>query len=183
VEKVDRERLAVRRLDIVDEHGVIRAVLAADAPQPIVGGIQYKRKFPASGLLVFDRDGNERGGYAVADIEGSAALLTLDHANGDAIGWRVLPDGSVGFILNERAPLRRDATRGGRIAPDQGGERVSLNVAADGTPSIALSDKQNRPRLRLTVTPEGFGALEFLDAQGKVLQTLAPEAQATSATR
>jgi hypothetical protein len=29
----------------------------------------------------------------------------------------------------------------------------------------------------LTVTPEGYGAIEFLDAQGKVVHTLAPEAE------
>ena len=51
-----------------------------------------------------------------------------------------------------------------------------MTVAADGSPSIALADKQNRPRLRLSVTKEGFGAIEFLDAQGKIVDTLAPEA-------
>lgn len=56
--------------------------------------------------------------------------------------------------------------------------RIALTVAADGTPAIALADRQDRPRLRLTVTEEGYGAIEFLDAQGKVVQTLAPEAQA-----
>jgi hypothetical protein len=55
-----------------------------------------------------------------------------------------------------------------------------LSVAPDGTPSIALNDKQSRPRVRVTVTPEGYGALEFLDAEGRVLQSLAPEALAAS---
>jgi hypothetical protein len=52
-----------------------------------------------------------------------------------------------------------------------------MSVAADGSPSIALADKQNRPRIRLTLTKEGFGAIEFLDAEGKVVDTLAPEAR------
>jgi len=51
-----------------------------------------------------------------------------------------------------------------------------MAVAADGTPAIALNDQQDRARLRLTVTPEGYGAIEFLDAQGRVIHTLAPEA-------
>ena len=50
-------------------------------------------------------------------------------------------------------------------------------VGADGTPAIALNDKADRTRLRLTVTAEGYGAIEFLDAQGKVIHTLAPEAE------
>src|SRR5947207_14667072 len=74
VRKPDRERLIVRRLDIVDDEGVIRASLAAPTPAPIVDGIQYKRAFPVSGLVLFDKNGSERGGYGVADIEGSAVV-------------------------------------------------------------------------------------------------------------
>lgn len=177
VDKVDHDRLVVRRIDVVDKEGVIRAVLAADAPPPIIDGIQYKRVFPVAGLVLFDRSGSERGGFAVADTEGTAVVAAQDHANGDAIGWRVMPDGSVSFQLNERAPIRRDAALGERIAPAPGTQRILMSVAADGAPAIALADKQSRPRLRLTVTPEGFGAIEFLDAQGHVLQTFAPEAQ------
>ena len=49
-------------------------------------------------------------------------------------------------------------------------------VGPDGTPAIALNDKADRTRLRLTVTAEGYGAIEFLDAQGRVIHTLAPKA-------
>jgi len=35
---------------------------------------------------------------------------------------------------------------------------------------------EDRPRVRIKVTPEGYGAIEFLDAEGKVVQTIAPEA-------
>lgn len=177
VAKVDHDRLVVRRIDVVDQQGVIRAVLAADAPPPIIDGIQYKRVFPVAGLVLFDRSGSERGGFAVADTQGTAVVAAQDHANGDAIGWRVMPDGSVSFQLNERAPIHRDAALGERIAPAPGTQRILMSVAADGAPAIALADKQSRPRLRLTVTPEGFGAIEFLDAQGHVVQTFAPEAQ------
>lgn len=177
VDKVDHDRLAVRRLDIVDEKGIIRMTLGAPVPEPIVDGIQYKRIFPASGLLVFDKDGSERGGYVVADIEGSAVANVQDHANGDAIGWKIMPDGSVTFQINERAPIRREPELGGRIAPDNPGAatRVKLSVAANGTPSVDLADKQSRPRLRLTVTEQGFGSIEFLNADGKVVESITPE--------
>lgn len=180
VDKVDHDRLAVHRIDIVDDQGVIRAILAADTPPPIVDGIQYKRAFPAAGLILFDRDGNERGGVAAADLKdgGTAVVAAEDHANGDAIGWRIMPDGSISFVMNERGTLRRDPALGNRLAPaTDGATRVKMSVAADGTPAIALADKQDRPRLRLTVTPQGYGAIEFLDADGQVVQTIAPEAQ------
>jgi hypothetical protein len=176
VDKVDHDRIAVHRIDVVDSKGVIRATLAAQDPLPVIGGVQYKRVFPAAGLILFDRDGNERGGFAVADIEGSAVVTAVDHTNGDAIGWRAMPDGAVTFQINERAPVLRDTARG-NVLPGQGTQRIAMSVAADGTPAIALQDRESRPRLRLTLTPEGFGAIEFLDAAGHVVQTFAPEAQ------
>jgi hypothetical protein len=176
--KIDHERLTARRVDIVDENGVIRMTLAAPTPAPILDGIQYKRAFPVSGLVMYDKNGSERGGFGVADIEGSAALLAQDHANVDAIGWRVMPDGSVSFIINERPPIRREPALGNAIAPAPNAmTRVEMRVSADGTPSIGLTDKQERTRLRLTVTDAGYGAVEFLDADGKVVETFAPEAQ------
>src|SRR5690349_7980409 len=68
VNKVDHERLAVRRIDVVDDKGVIRLVLSAPTPPPIIDGVQYKRAFPVSGLTYYDQQGNERGGLGVADI-------------------------------------------------------------------------------------------------------------------
>jgi hypothetical protein len=174
--KIDQERLTVRRLDVVDESGTIRMTLGAPTPLPIIDGVQYKRAFPVSGLVIYDKDGSERGGFGIADIAGSVAVVAQDHANNDAIGWRVGADGSVSFHVNERAPIVRDPGLHGHIVPSNGSARIIMDVAADGSPSIALADKQNRPRLRLSVTKEGFGAIEFLDAQGKIVDTIAPEA-------
>lgn len=104
VEAVDQERLVVRRIDVVDENNVIRLSLASPTPAPIIDGIQYKRAFPVAGMVVFDAQGNERGGYGVADIEGSATVLAQDHVNGDAVGWRVMPDGAIAFSMNSAPP-------------------------------------------------------------------------------
>jgi len=176
--KVDQERLTVRRLDVVDEHGVVRMTLSAPTPDPIVGGKQYKRSFPASGLVFFDKNGDERAGYAVADIPGSAVGLALDHANGDAIGWKVMPDGEVQFMINQRGTMQHDPKSGNLLPARDSKNRILMSVAPDGTPSIGLTDRQERTRLRLTVTEEGFGAIQFLDANGAVVETFAPERNA-----
>jgi hypothetical protein len=185
VAKVDQDRLVVHRVDVVDDDGTIRMTLAAPTPAPIIDGLQYKRAFPVAGMTVYDKNGNERGGIGVGDIDGGGAAITAeDHVNGDAVGWRVMPDGSIMFAMNERSPVRREPALDNHIVPGVGGAtRVRMNVAADGTPSIALADKQDRPRVQITVTPEGFGAIEFLDANGKVVETLAPEADKRKAYR
>lgn len=166
-EAVDHDHLAVHRIDIVDDKGVVRLTIAAPTPDPVSQGKVLHRAFPVSGIVIFDAKGNERGGLGVADVPGGAPVLALDHDNMDAIGWKVLPDGTVTFQMNQR-PSDQKAARD-TATP------VVLSVAPDGVPALTLTDKQNRPRVRLTVTEEGFGALEFLDANGKVVETYAPE--------
>jgi len=177
VETVDQERITARRIDIVDADGTIRMTLAAETPAPIIDGIQYRRAFGVSGLILYDEKGSERGGFGVADVDGGLAVLALDHPAMDAIGWRVSPDGSVSFSINQAPPLIREPGLGDRLVPGvETPTRVRLTVAADGTPAVALADKADRTRVRMTVTPEGYGAIEFLNAQGEVIHTLAPEA-------
>lgn len=173
----DHERIVARRIDIVDADGTIRLTLAGTTPSPIIDGIQYKRAFDVAGLVIYDETGSERGGFGTADIEGGAAVLALDHPAMDAIGWRVSPDGAVSFVINQAPPLIRDEGLDGALVPGVAtSTRVLLSVAADGTPAIALSDKNDQPRVRMTVTEEGFGAIQFLNAAGEVIHTIAPEA-------
>ncbi|GAA3913806.1 hypothetical protein [Luteimonas lutimaris] len=177
VEAVDHERITARRIDIIDDDGTIRMTLAADTPPPIIDGIQYKRVFGVSGLILYDAEGSERGGFGVADTEGgTAAVLALDHPAMDAIGWRVMPDGAVAFSINQAPPLLREPALDNRLVPGvDTPTRIRLSVAADGTPAVALADADDQARVRMTVTPEGYGAIEFLDVKGKVIHTLAPE--------
>lgn len=176
VEAVDHDRISARRIDIVDEDGTIRMTLAADTPAPIIDGIQYRRAFGVSGLILYDDKGSERGGFGVADVDGGMAVLALDHPAMDAIGWRVSPDGSVAFTVNQAPPLVREPALDNRLVPGvETSTRIRLSVAADGTPAVALADGEDRPRVRMTVTSEGYGAIEFLNAEGEVVHVLAPE--------
>lgn len=178
VETVDHDRITAKRIDIVGDDGVIRMTLSAKTPAPIVDGIQYRRVFDVSGLILYDAQGSERGGFGVADLkDGSMAVLALDHPAMDAVGWRVAPDGEVSFSINQAPPLVREPALGNRLVPGvPTSTRIKLNVAADGTPTVALADAGNRTRVRMTVTPEGYGAIEFLNAAGEVVHVFAPEA-------
>nr|WP_313040156.1 hypothetical protein [Brevundimonas diminuta] len=177
IETPDHDRISARRIDIVDADGTIRMTLSGATPPPIIDGVQYKRAFNVAGLILYDDKGSERGGFGTADVEGGMAVLALDHPAMDAVGWRVSPDGSVSFVFNQAPPLVREPGLGGALVPGvQTPTRMRLSLAADGTPAVALSDRNDKPRLRLTVTEEGFGAIQFLNAEGQVVYTIAPEA-------
>jgi len=46
----------------------------------------------------------------------------------------------------------------------------------EGTTQVVLKDANSKPRLRVRVTPKGDSAIEFLDADGKVVRAMTPNA-------
>jgi hypothetical protein len=177
IQAPDHDRISARRIDIVDADGTIRMTLSGETPAPIIDGIQYKRAFNVAGLILYDDKGSERGGFGTADVEGGMAVLALDHPAMDAIGWRVSPDGSVAFSINQAPPLLREPGLDNVLVPGVSTPtRMRFSVEADGTPAVSLSDKNNQPRIRMTVTDEGFGSIQFLNAEGQVIHSITPEA-------
>jgi hypothetical protein len=177
IQAPDHDRISARRIDIVDADGTIRMTLSGETPAPIIDGIQYKRAFNVAGLILYDDKGSERGGFGTADVEGGMAVLALDHPAMDAIGWRVSPDGSVAFSINQAPPLLREPGLDNALVPGVSTPtRMRFSVEADGTPAVSLSDKNNQPRIRMTVTDEGFGSIQFLNAEGQVIHSITPEA-------
>jgi hypothetical protein len=75
--------IVVRALSIVDARGVERVRIAAPLPDPIMLGRRFERGEQVSGILLYDSEGNERGGY-ITD-ENRNAALTLDEINRAAV--------------------------------------------------------------------------------------------------
>lgn len=115
--------LKVRRLEVVDEKGVARVIIAAPLPEPIVNGKRTKRDTPMSGILIYDPKGNERGGYGTSDAADLSALLTLDsensqvftaYANGGSSGatvW-VSNENNQNVIMSSHHTALFEVTRG-----------------------------------------------------------------------
>lgn len=181
--RVDRERLTARRVDIVDGNGIIRMTLAGDLPNPIVDGIEYKRSIASGGLTLYDEKGDERGGFSFSPSRRSAQFV-VDYAANDAVGVIAREDGTSELVLNSRAPEYRHPAYGNRRLPlGQGKTRLRLRLSPNGQPEVALTDGAEKTRLRLTVTEEGYGAIQFLDAEGRIVSTLAPEQDAAARRR
>ena len=69
--------LSLRELVIVDAMGTPRVRIAAPLPDPIMLGKRFNRGGVVSGIIIYDAEGNERGGYVTGD-ESRGAALTLD---------------------------------------------------------------------------------------------------------
>ena len=87
--------LKLRRLDIVDDHGVSRVILAAPAPAPTLFGKLHHRDGPVSGVILADGSGTERGGYVTSDGIDANALLTLDAQGKQTVLLLAQPQGST----------------------------------------------------------------------------------------
>jgi hypothetical protein len=94
--------LKLRRLDIVDDQGISRVILAAPAPPPTYLGKQTRRDGPVSGVLLVDSTGTERGGYVTSDGAKGNALLTLDAQGKQTVLLLAEPEGSTLFRIWDR---------------------------------------------------------------------------------
>ena len=96
------EMLTVKRLAVVDEKGTERVVIAAPLPDPIVQGKRVKRDGPASGILIFDPKGNERGGYVTSDTGDLGAFITLDSEHDQVFtAYANADSGATVWVTNE----------------------------------------------------------------------------------
>jgi hypothetical protein len=109
--------LRVRRLELVDDQGVVRVSLDQDAKDT-------QRRARSAGVHIYDAMGHERGGLGTFD-DGSV-VFALDaprgvgHSMPDRVGIRVDPDGASHVMLldNETravAKLHSDGKGGGGV--------------------------------------------------------------------
>lgn len=128
------ESLRVREIVVVDANGTPRVRIAAPLPDPIMLGKRFKRGGSVSGILLYDAEGNERGGY-VTDEERNVAL-TLDEINRQA----------VTLAVNDRGEMYL------RLANGRGGY-AAIGVLPSG--AWFRLDKPGQPATLLPDTPGG----------------------------
>jgi hypothetical protein len=84
--------ITAKEVAVVDATGIVRARLGGDLPDGVVaGGRVAKRGSKAAGLIIYDEQGIERGGYVTQDT-GSNAMLTLDSKYKQAVLLVAAPD-------------------------------------------------------------------------------------------
>ena len=144
-------------------------------------GVTIDRPRPEAGLIFFNDVGDEVGGLsyrggAAGGPRVASGQLAFDQFKQDQIvamtyqesggarkaGLQVWdrPDQSLGDVIRGTAKAQPAATR------------VFVGKNLDKSATVSLADANGKPRLVLKVEPGGAASIEFLDADGKLVQRL-----------
>jgi hypothetical protein len=169
----------------------------------IIGGKTIKRERPYAGLIFFNDQGDEAGGLTLRGRErdgqrmASAGIMFDQLGQDQTIGFDYAEDNgrrTAAFKVWDRpdAPLsdlveqlnaasaiedekkREAAVAQVRAAAPKPAQRVFVGKTRDRAATVFLADAEGRNRLALKVEADGTASIEFLDAEGKVVQRVGP---------
>ncbi len=171
------QEITVSRINIVDETGEVRFVIAGNSPGPIVRGERLERSIAPAGIIWHDEDGNESGGIVTTPFPPNnttkARMITFDftHQITDAVNLGTFEsnDGETwkgGLTVYDRRPYVP-----GPVTSSQGVKRIFLGTQ-NADAGLIIHDNEGRERIRLGVNPDGEAAIEILDEQGNVIQRI-----------
>lgn len=176
----------------------------AHFPGAIIHGKDYPNPRPQAGMLFYNDEGTENGGLIFSghkDKSGklidSGASLTFDKYEQDQmvqlIGAHDSSGHQAGLIVSDRPDrsIQQDFAESATIdkmpAAEReklmqergktayyGATRITVARGDDGVAKISLRDGSGKPRIVIGVAKDGASSLKFLDADGKLLNELAP---------
>jgi hypothetical protein len=171
----------------------------------VIGGKTLVRPRPYAGFIFFNDQGDEAGGLTLRGREGNGrrdadAGIMFDQLGQDqTIGFEYGEQNgrrSAAFKVWDRsdAPLadlvealnraqaipdpeaRAAAIARARAAAPPSAQRVFVGKTAERAATVLLADAQGRNRLALRVEADGRASIDFLNADGGVMQRLGPAA-------
>ena len=98
------QSLTLQELILVDGNGIQRARISGDLPNAVIDGKEVIRGSKVAGLMLYDKDGIERGGYVTFDT-GDNVALTLDSKKHQHALFVAGPDGAVAIQLWDKGQL------------------------------------------------------------------------------
>lgn len=202
------EEIDVQRINVLDKDGKLRMVISGkDSQHPgIAEGKVIDRKRPVAGMLFFDHEGNECGGLIFDENGGKGHFVSLTYDkvyNSETMRLQHLENDkgeySAGLEIWDRGNVKASESkiRGEAILKmpegaekqealkqfidngEDGAQRIVVKKLRDKTALIALADTKGKPRIKMSVAPDGTPKLDFLDESGKVTYSL-PASSSTS---
>jgi hypothetical protein len=198
------DTIDVQRINWREPDGTLRMVVANTDRMPglIVKGVEHRHPSRhGAGILFFNDEGTESGGFAFEGTQGkdgaitSGSQLAFDQYMQDQVlvlfqnqrpGYA-----SAGMQVMDRAQQPIDVALLSKIEsmPDGPAKRAEIKKLTDAdaggaarlvmgtendTVLAALNDAKGKPRLVASVEAHGKASIRFLDANGKPVKTIAP---------
>lgn len=167
----------------------------------VLDGVTINRPRPVAGLIFFNDLGDEVGGLTWSGQETAGqprahGLLAFDQfkqdqtvaiSYSDSNGQRTAglevwdrPETRLSELITklndanaiQDAAAREKAVKEVRASAPPAPRRVFVGKRPDKSAVVALADANGKARLTLAVAPDGAASIEFLDADGKVVQRL-----------
>lgn len=164
------DEINVKRINVINEDGTPFFVIANPerTPPPKLGGVEYKRAVKGGGAIIYNQDGDERGGIAVLDDENRAMnIMMLDYKTTDAIG-----------LLTRESPDLKEHTAMLMVNdPDKerklghGVQRITLGTD-NGDAGVIINSVNGNPRIVIQVDQDDQIIFTILDEEGNVVKNL-----------
>jgi len=171
-QRTEFDEIRVHRMDVTEADGTLRMVIANKSrlPNVIIKGVEHPEMGeprPQAGMLFYNDEGTENGGLIFGgrknekgEVVDSGASLSFDkYGEGQIVqlaGVDDKDDQFAGLSVNDKR------------------QRIWIGRQDPGTVSVALAGADGKKRIRMQVAADGTPSLAFLDDQGKVIRELAP---------
>ena len=168
----DLDELRVHRIDIVEPDGTLRMVLSNKSrlPPVIIKGQEHPEMGeprPQAGIIFYNDEGTENGGLIFGGRKNEKGEIV------DSGGSLSFDKYGAGQIIQLAGVDDKDDRFAG-LGINQGGQRVWIGREDPDSASVSLTDSKGKKRIVMQVSADGTPSLEFLDAEGRVIQDLAP---------
>jgi hypothetical protein len=169
----DFDELRVHRIDVVEPDGTLRMVLSNKdrLPPVIVKGKEHPEMGeprPQAGMIFYNDEGSENGGLIFGGRKNEKGEVV------DSGGSLSFDRYGAGQIV-QLAGIEDKDNRFAGLSVGQGGQQIWLGHEDPGVASVSLTDAKGKKRIVMQVAADGTPSLAFLDAQGRVIQELAPK--------
>lgn len=169
----DFDELRVHRINIVEPDGTLRMVISNKdrLPPVIIKGRERPamgEPRPQAGMLFYNDEGSENGGLIFGGHKNDKGEVI------DSGGSLSFDKYGAGQIIQLAGVDDKDNRFAGLDVND-GHRRVWIGRLDPGIASVALSDAQGKKRIRIEVAADGTPSLAFYDATGHLIQDLAPK--------
>ncbi len=162
--KVKFNTIEASNIQILDQNGIARVVIAAQLPNPRVKGKEYPRSTKVAGIQLNDLAGNEMGGLGVADEVGGV-ILCFDYGTAEAICLTKLEKANYTGLVMLDKPLP------GSEVGKTGSQRL-LFALENGESKLVLNDKDGKERIKLSVDSSNKPTVQVLDDSGRAVFTI-----------